>query len=60
MNGSATGGGLISGDTFASVVQAAHNRYWWFCRHNGENPNDGTVVVTADLSNLFLDATQQS
>jgi len=55
VNGSSTTGGLVSGDTFASVVQAA------LTTGTGgsadimvRNPNNGTVVVTAGLSNLTV------
>ena len=56
VNGSAAGvGGLGSGDIFASVVQAAlTNGTGGSADIMVRNPNTGSVVVTADLSNLTV------
>ena len=55
VNGSASDGGLVSGDTFASVVQAA------LTTGTGgsadimvRNANTGSAIVTADLTNITV------
>ena len=51
VNGSATGGGLVSGETFAASVQSALRAADIMVR----DPNDGSAITAAsifDISNL--------
>ena len=50
VNGSATGGGLVSGNSFAASVQSAVRAADISIR----NPNDGSVIAAADLSNVSV------
>ena len=50
VNGSATGGGLVSGETFAASVQSALRAADIMVR----DPNDGSAITAADLSSISV------
>ena len=50
VNGSATNGGLVSGDQFASVIQTALQSADISVR----DPNTGSAIVAADLSEITV------
>ncbi len=50
VNGSATGGGLVSGDSFAASVQSALRASDIMVR----DPNDGSAIATANLTSITV------